>query len=564
MIMWRRIGQLVCAATLLWSVVACGGGGGNTPASSAATPAAVADATHGTFLLDLTGGATRDVSHVWVTVSSVALHPQASQAWSGSDVSWTVVRLATPVVVDLAAMSTSAHNDMTRVLNGVVLPVGTYAQIRFFLLAHDAPLDSVARSNGQLFNAQVDYTDASNVAHTVPLELPQTELGWRVAGSFKVSPYSSSHIVAQADISSGLVRFASLDSVDRFTFRPSLRSYDTGNSGAIFGFLDTAYLCGATGAPAAPQCAQDVIVSAQSLSSDGLRHESVRRYKVGATGGFALYPLPPDTSFDLVITGRHMRPIIIKGVSVTPTDAFTIVGWTTVGSTTTTIATQPLITPGVARTVSLAAALSPASSSLYWGQTVDVSGKPYELANVAVDPFTGLLAQGTPLPEGDLRVATFVSSNTALALSDVTPVEGANALSLVALGTAYDAAGSSSIVTPALNVASTVTANNPTRSGSLGSGVIQVNLTGTLSGTYDAAQLIVSDINGIVATQAVSGSSASFTVPAGMQAAALGGTAIYTVAVRASSHTGAVAWVRATNVVDLRGSAGATLSLALP
>jgi hypothetical protein len=98
----------------------------------------------------------------------------------------------------------------------------------------------------------------------------------------------------------------------------------------------------------------------------------------------------------------------------------------------------------------------------------------------------------------------------------------------------------------------------------LGSGVIQVNLTGTLSGTYDAAQLIVSDINGIVATQAVSGSSASFTVPAGMQAAALGGTAIYTVAVRASSHTGAVAWVRATNVVDLRGSAGATLSLALP
>ena len=563
--MWCRVAQVVGAAALLLGLVACGGGAGGSgsSSSSAGTQAAVADATHGTFLLDLTGGATRDVTHVWVTVSSVALHPQASQAWSSTDNSWTVVNLATPVVVDLAAVSTSTHSDMTRVLNGVVMPVGTYAQIRFFLLPHDAALNSAARSNGQQYNAQVDYTDASNVAHTVPLELPQTELGWRVAGTFKVSPYASSHIVAQADISSGLARFASLDGIDRFTFRPSLRSYDTANSGAIFGFLDTAFLCGVTNAPTAPHCAQDVIVSAQRMSSDGLRHESVRRYKVGTSGGFALYPLPPDTSFDLVITGRHMRPIIIKGVTVAPTDALAIVGWTTVGSTTATIPIQALITPGTARTVNVAMAASPASS-LYWGQTVEASGKPYELANVAVDPFTGLLAQSIELPEGALRVATFVSNNTALNLSDVTPVEGANALSLVALGTAYDTAGVSSVVTPALNMASTVTANNPTRSGTLGSAVMQVNLTGTLSTAYDGAQLIVSDINGIVATQAVSGSTASFTVPAGTQAAALGGTAIYTVAVRASSHTGTVIWVRATNVVDLRSSAGATLSLALP
>ncbi|MGC4059475.1 MAG: DUF4382 domain-containing protein [Aquabacterium sp.] len=561
-----RIVRGLAVSVVVAGLAACGGGKGDggSSSSSAASQSTGADATHGALTLDLTGGANRDVNHVWVTVGSVALHAQASQAWSASDSSWTVLPLATPVVVDLAAVATSSNSDMTNVLSGVKVPVGTYAQIRFFLLPHDAALSSVARANGLQYNAQVNYTDAGNVARTVPLELPQTELGWRVAGTFTFAAYSSSHYVAQADTGSGLVRFASLDGIDRFTFKPSLRSYDTGTSGAILGFIDPASLCGGASAPAAPNCAQDVIVSAQRLSGDGLRHESVRRYKVDNSGGFTLYPLPPETSFDLVITGRRMRPMVIKNVSVDLTSSLSLVGWTTVGFYNPGQMIVPQIVPGTTRTVNLSAAVSPTAGSLYWGQTADAAGKPYELLNVALDPFTGLLAQNAELPQGALRVATFATSNAVLGFSDATPIEGADALSVFTQGTAYDTVSSAAIVAPALGVASTVPVNAPTRPGSLGTGVIQVNLTGSLSAAYDVAQLVVSDINGIVATQTVSGNSASFTVPAGTQAAALGGTAVYTVSVRASSHTGAVSWVRAGTALDLRGSAGATVTLALP
>jgi hypothetical protein len=561
-----------CVTRIVWCLAlstclaACGGGkgGGDAASSSAASQSTGSDATHGALTLDLTGGANREVSHVWVTISSVALHAQASQAWSASDSSWTVLPLATPVVVDLAAVASSTNSDMTNVLNAVKVPLGTYAQIRFFLLPHDAALSSVARANGQQYNAQVDYTDAANVARTVPLELPQTELGWRVTGTFTFKAYASSHYVAQADAGSGLVRFASLDGIDHFTFRPSLRSYDTSTSGAIFGFIDPAYLCGGTGASAAPNCAQDVIVSAQRLSGDGLRHESVRRYKVGSSGGFTLYPLPSESSFDLVITGRRMRPMVIKNVSVDLTSTDSLVGWTTVGSYEAGKMIAPQLDTSTVRTVNLLAAASPMAGGLYGGQTSDAAGQPYELLNVALDPFTGLLARSAELPQGALRVATFATSSAALVFADVTPVEGADALSLITMGTSYDAPGNAAVVAPASGVASTVPVNMPTRSGSLGTGVIQVNLTGSLSATYDVAQVIVSDINGIVATQTVSGGTASFTVPAGTQAAAFGGTAVYTVSVRASSHTGALSWVRAGNTLDLRGSAGATVTLALP
>lgn len=564
--MWTRMSRFVWGLALSMGLVACGGGKGDggSSSTSAASQSTGADATHGALVLDLTGGANREVNHVWVTVGGVALHSQASQAWSVSDSSWTVLPLATPVVVDLAAVATSSNSDMSNVLNGVKVPVGTYAQIRFFLLPHDAALSSVARANGLQYNAQVNYTDAGNVARTVPLELPQTELGWRVTGTFTFKAYTSSHYVAQTDTGGGLVRFASLDGVDRFTFKPSLRSYDTGTSGAIFGFIDPAYLCGGTGAPAAPNCAQDVIVSAQRLSSDGLRHESVRRYKVGSSGGFTLYPLPSETSFDLVITGRRMRPMVIKNVSVDLSSSQSLIGWTTVGSYEAGKMIVPQLATATTRTANLLAAASPTAGSLYWGQTSDAAGQPYELLDVALDPFTGLLARNAELPQGTLRVATFATSSVVLSFADVTPVEGANALSLVTQGTAYDTPSGAAIVVPALGVASTVPANAPTRPGSLGTGVIQVHLTGSLSAAFDVAQIVVADINGIVATQTVSGSTASFTVPAGTQAAALGGTAVYTVSVRASSHTGAVSWVRAGNVLDLRGSAGATVTVALP
>lgn len=556
-----RVGKGLLAACLMTALVACGGGGASQ--GTAANPSSGADDTHGAFTLGVSGGAYRDVTHVWITVGSVALHPQASQAWSSSDRSWTVLRLSTPIVVDLALVPSSSQGDVSRVLSGLSVPAGTYGQIRLFPLAHDAALADAAAAQGLSYNAQVNYTDGGGQARVVPLELPQPDLGWRVAGSYAVAAQGASYVVVQADLQHSLVRMASADGVDHFSFRPALMSYDMGTSGAIIGSIDPSLICGSGTAPAAPNCAQDIVVSAQRLSPDGQRYASVRQYRVSSsTGGFALYPLPTDTSYEVVITGRHMQTMVIRNVAVSPFSVLATLDWTVLGSASAPIV--PTITPSTARTITLATPMLPRGGQLFVGQSLNAASKPYQVAMANADLLTGLLAQALDLPQGPLRVASFVESGAVLSFGDVTPNEGAQAFSVQALGTAYDDAGAWSTIVPALGVNSVVIVANPVRQASLGVGQIQLTLTGALSASYDGASVIVSDVNGVVATQAVSGSSMVINVPAGSQAAALGGTAVYAVALRAAGHTGTLKWVRAAAPLDLRNAASASATLALP
>ncbi len=117
--------NLRALACCLWvcclALSACGGGGSGSASTS--TLKTGADANHGAVTLGLSGGAQRDVDHVWVTIASVALHASATQPWRSDDSSWVVLRLRTPVVVDLAAITQSgSQSDVTRVLDAVSVP----------------------------------------------------------------------------------------------------------------------------------------------------------------------------------------------------------------------------------------------------------------------------------------------------------------------------------------------------------------------------------------------------------------------------------------------------------
>lgn len=561
----KRAAAVMVALAMGAALSACGGG--SAPGSAAAATSVGADETHGALTLGLSGGAYRDVSHVWVTIGSVALHGSATQAWSSADHSWTVLRLSKPVVIDLAVLPTATQGDVTPLFNGLSVPAGSYAQIRLFPLAHDAALDDAASAKGLRYNAQVNYTDATAQARVVPLELSQPELGWRLSGSFTIAANSASYIVAQSDLQHDLVRLASPDGVDRFSYRPRLQGYDMNASGVILGLIDPARICGTSTAPAAPHCAQDIVVSAQSLSPDGQRHVSVRQYRMTrGDGGFALYPLPKDgTRFDVVITGRRMQTMIVRDVAVTvsPISEWTQDSMTSLGSSTNPL--RPVITPTPPRTVNLASAMPITSSQLYVGQTIEAGDKPFEVAVANVDVLSGELAKALDLPQGPVSVARFVKSGDALAFADTVPQEGSESFGVAAFGTAYDDAGATSLVTPPLASASTIAVASPTRRLGLASGQIQVSVTGSLSASHDGAQLIVSDVHGVVATKAVTGAgNVVLDVPVGSQAAAIGGTALYTVALRAAGHTGSLRWVRAANTVDLRSATSAAVTLALP
>ena len=105
---------------------------------------------------------------------------------------------------------------------------------------------------------------------------------------------------------------------------------------------------------------------------------------------------------------------------------------------------------------------------------------------------------------------------------------------------------------------------NPSLTNGVATGQVQLTLTGALSSTYDQAVVVVSDVDGVVLTQAVSAAGPlSLTVPAGPNAAVHGG-ALYSVAVRASSAAGALRWVRAAELVDLRAGGSASVTVALP
>ncbi len=226
---------------------------------------------------------------------------------------------------------------------------------------------------------------------------------------------------------------------------------------------------------------------------------------------------------------------------------------------------QPVITATALRSIDVASPVPTRGSRLYVGQTLGAGTAPYEIGGVNVDPLSGLLAQPLDVPDGPLRVATYADADTALVFTDTTPQEGSEAFSLITLGSAYDSPSAALVEAPASGMVDVVTVNDAVRMPSVGTGAIQVQLTGAMSASYDEAFVVVSDINGIVATQWVSGSGTlTVNVPAGSQAAALGSTAIYTVAVRAAGLGGALRWVRATSMVDLRSVTSASVSLALP
>lgn len=553
----------LCALVLGLSLAACGGGGSKSGSTS--TLQTGADATHGAVTLGLSGGAQREVDHVWVTVGSVALHASATQPWSSADRSWVVLSLRTPVVVELTAvMQTGSQSDVTRVLDAVSVPAGNYGQMRLFPLAQDASLSDAASAAGLSYNAQVRYTDASLGVVNVPLELPQPALGWRIEGPFAITAGQSSYLVLQADVQRNLVRLGnSLDGRAHFAWQSEMRSYDLASSGAILGSIDPSRLCGGSGAQPAPACAADVIVSAQRLSADGSHFERVRQTRVSSAGGFALYPLPSGAQFDVVITGHNMQTMLVRGVTVSPFNVLSGVDWTVLGSSAAPL--QPVIVASSERSVSLSSAVQPGSGLLNAGQTVSPDGKPHSVALAQRNPLTGTLARDLLLPQGPLSVASFVSSNTAVTFADTNPVEGAQALSFQAGGRSYDDDGAVLVATPTAGTTTGIAVPSPALQAGMATGQIQVTLTGSLSAAHDQAMLVVSDVDGVVLAQAALAGTQTLTVPAGATAAAHGG-AIYSVAVRATRTAANVAptWVRASSLVDLRAGGSASLTLALP
>ena len=572
----------------LFALVACGGGGGGSSGGSAPPPPP-SSPSGAVLSVSLSGGATPGLDHLWVTVTGVAMHADATKVLGDGDAGWTVIMLPTPVTVDLADPSQSVGGAVSLVKQSVTT-LGTFNQLRLLLAPSDpaATLESSAALKNLQFNDQVQYTDGSGV-HVVPLETPDAQSGLRLLTPFNLSADTTTPLAIEMN-GSALARRASVSGADRFTLRDELQLYNQtlltalGDGslqidGSVFdsisGQLDTSHFC--TGASHVG-CIHDVVASATALSSDSRFHAEVRSVNVGASGTFLLYPLSSQSLYDVVIHGGNMQTIVVHNVFVDPT------GLLKPAPTALSNATTPLV-PVVdtsERAVTLANALVPGCSRVFFGQTVAGSGSgsssssvdvPYTIVAASADPATGRLVQAVTLPGGPIHYASFNTATdgqgTPPAFATVTPTEGSGAWSVWTQGTLV----TSTSATAALAAgASSLTAPQPAARSGFATGTLNVTLAGNASNSADHAELIVSNDGGTVAVVDVSaqiaahGGTTAITVPSGSNGAAPA-AAVYGVALRtwvAASETTTARWSRAGSPIDLSTATSANVSLALP
>ena len=554
------------AACVLSLTAGCGGGGGGDAGLSPGTQ-------QGALSLSLSSGSAAGVDHVWVTVSQIALHADRNQPWSASDASWQVVRLQTPALIDLAPLTNGIVGSF---VVGQALPAGSYGQVRLFLKPHDSELTQQAKDQRLLFNAQVDFTAADRSVRQVPLELPDTQLGLRVEGPVVIEPDSSNEITLEWSLGHTLVRLHGDGNIDRFTLRPMLRPMRLSATAAIVGLLDASTFC----PPGVPSrnCVYDVVASALMPSADGRSKRVVRSAPVVLSGGYAkfgLYPLPASGTVDVVIRGRNMQTIVVRQVPAEPQLLLHAVPVQLGGNPVDPSQPVPMVAvvrPEGDALVSLGAPMVDRAAQLTFSQTLPDAGElPLEIASAQPDPFTGTLTTPVTLPSGPLRVAVY-DPKLPLSFTEVEPAEGANHYRVASEGARYtDASPFVAVATPAGTTTSVVAAE-PTPKAGMASAPLTVVLTGGGGGRFDAAMLVVADVNGIVTTRDVtsllgSGGSVSVDLPAGSAAASLGGTAVYSASVRAWKRAApdtSLVWARAATPADLRSGAAASVPIALP
>jgi Domain of unknown function (DUF4382) len=542
------------SAAMLLALVACGGGGGGSAGQVGPTGAAT---------VAVTDAPNADYRNVWVTLSEIAFHRRDDA--SPTDVDWLAYPLTSPVTVNLATLGRGNFQD---VFQDIRLPVGIYRQIRLRLVDDDAPLAASAQAAGLAYNDQVDYLDGTNTLQHAPLELVGPRQGIGIFGTFTVDSAAPLHLVLDFDLEHDVVRFPDeVGGGPAFTLKPhALRYFDLSHVGAIAGTVDPAMLAAQNAAGA-----YELVVKAEVPSADGTRHVVTRATGVDpVTGAFTLFPLPIPTgsnarTFDVVVRGRNMDTVVVKGVPVT--------AGTSPASGATVLSASPLpIHLDTEYTATLSAPSDPTGSWLDFYQTLPGAGElPYEIRFRHVNPFTGGLDMPFPLSAGPLWSGTYVPGG-APALQSSVPVQGVGAFDAVADAIQYAAspavpvaAGASGLAFPTLTVDGTVAA---------ATGAIAVRIAVATPSAWDHGDIVVSRYGEIVDTVAIpagvlSGAGGTVSVPnlpAGTSASP-DHAAFYYAYVRVWKTASPVRKVHVVPVAafaDFRTQSSATLSVMLP
>ena len=383
--------KLFMAGLLIVAVPLILGGCGDS-SGTGATPTGVAN-------MDVTDAPAMDYSHVYVTVTGIAFHTDTTASFSdyssGRTSGWQVTRLTTPKTVDLAQLANgtmyAGTNGGTSLFSGMVLPVGTYRQIRIFLASTEDGLTASANALGLTYNNEVQLNgDGSHY----PLRIPTADEGIRLIPEAPVVVTSggSANLALDFNLNNDVVA-VSPNGVKEFILKPQLGYFDLNSVGAVKGVVSFSNLS-----------TSRFVIKAEQVKS-GVNYRVVRRWTTvdRNSGAFTLYPLPifnnaTTATYDILLRGRNAETAIVKGVRIhkgsTPTGGAVDLG------------TIP-IQPGSEFTAQLASAMHPTGAWLNFYQKLTGDPIPYEVRYRHLDPYTGTFHNAIELSTGPIHVATY-------------------------------------------------------------------------------------------------------------------------------------------------------------
>jgi hypothetical protein len=439
--------------------------------------------------IEVTATTPANVTNMYVTIKEVWFTSSSNATPGNND--WTKKVLRDPVTINLASLNDGTVEE----IGSLTLFSGNYAQVRLVLADIDDPLTNSAEDLGLAWNNAVQYVDADGVSRLLPLEFSSPDAALLTLSSIEIdgssalgsSDSATSTVVVDID---ALRNLAIFDYGGRTAalLNPGLNAYNAADVGIVTGNFDLAAIPSAV-----IDSDQGVVVSAEILDPDGIRHSIVKSTRLDSSGSFKLYPLPvadgeDSGTYEVVVHGPGVATLVVAGVTVE-------------AEKTSELQDSDITLPAST------SFLVNSSTSTYGGtaagfyQTLPTSSRPYLVDFTGVSPFGGGFGADLGLATARVVYGTWNDGNI-IAFATATAGEGTASYRLAtnsrwrAISDFVTVAGASGgSGTPQM-----VTLPTPKLPGGASAGSISGSIQLSAAGQYDSLYLIVSRGGQIVDT----------------------------------------------------------------
>jgi hypothetical protein len=327
--------------------------------------------------IEVTATTPANVTNMYVTVKEVWFTSSSNATPGNND--WTKKVLSDPVTINLASLNDGTVEE----IGSLTLFSGNYAQVRLVLADIDDPLTTSADDLGLTWNNAVQYVGEDGVSRLLPLEFASPDAALLTLASIDIdgstalgsSDSATSTVVVDIDALRNLAIF-DYGGQTAALLNPGLKAYNAADVGIVTGNVDLSAI-----ASAVIDSDQGVVVSAEILDPDGIRHSIVKSTRLASDGSFTLYPLPladgEDTgTYEIVVHGPGVETLVVTGVTVEAEE------------------TSELQDSDITLPASTSFLVN-SSTSTYGGtvagfyQTLPTSSRPYLIDFTGVNPFGG-------------------------------------------------------------------------------------------------------------------------------------------------------------------------------